>query len=122
MTDNLFKKGKFDRSSRIDFYTYKCTFLAVAMIKGFVKALETYLPYLNPTATTTITYQENLRKWKLAWSWMTLTLEGAPAGILKRTVTQDPFDAWSALCARYKPSMVEAYNQISWDFENCVME
>ena len=56
MMDNLFKMGKFDRSSRLDFYTYKHTFLAVAMIKGFDKALEASLPYLNPTATTTTTY------------------------------------------------------------------
>ena len=122
MTDDLFKMGKFNGSSKLDFYTYKRTFLAVAMIKGFDEALEASLPYLNPTTATTATYRENLRKRKLAWSWMTLTLEGAPAGILERTTTQDPFDAWSALCARYEPSTVEAYNQISRDFENCVME
>ena len=48
--------GKFDGSSKLDFYTYKHTFLAVAMIKGFDKALEASLPYLNPTTATATTY------------------------------------------------------------------
>src|SRR5688572_1485184 len=53
---------------------------------------------------------------------MTLTLEGAPAGILERTMSGNPFNTWAALCTKYKPSTVEAYSQISWDFENCIME
>ena len=53
---------------------------------------------------------------------MTLTLEGAPAAILERTTKGNLFDAWTTLCTQYKPTTIEAYNQISQDLENFTME
>ena len=53
---------------------------------------------------------------------MTLTLEGTPATILEQTTSGDPFDAWTALCAQYEPTTIEAYNQISRNLENCTLE
>ena len=52
MTDNMFKMGKFDGSSKLNFHTYKRTFLTVAMIKGFDEALVASLSITLVTATT----------------------------------------------------------------------
>ena len=52
MTDDMFKMGKFDGSSKLNFHTYKRTFLAVAMLKGFDEALDTSLLITPITATT----------------------------------------------------------------------
>ena len=52
----MFKMGKFDGSSKLNFYTYKCIFLAVAMIKGFDEALDASLlitPIMAKTYKTT---------------------------------------------------------------------
>ena len=56
MIDNMFKMGKFDGSSKLNFHTYKCTFLAIAMIKGSDEALDASLTITTITGTTTTTH------------------------------------------------------------------
>src|SRR5688572_4987695 len=119
MTDDMFKIGKFDGTTRLDFHTYKRSFMAVAMIKGFDEALERLLNVSNPMA---MSYEDNMRKRKMAWSYLTLTLVGIPAAIVKRTTSGDPCDAWAALCNKYEPNTVEAFNQITRDMEMCKLE
>ena len=109
MTDNMFKTGKFDGSSKLNFQTYKRTLLAVAGIKDFDDALNQSLPINNPRIAD---YPDYVCKWKLAWSYLSLTLDGPAAAVLDRTTSKEPYDARQALCAKYKPATVEAYNQI----------
>src|SRR5688572_11995025 len=119
MSDNMFHILVFDRSSKVDFHTYKRAFEAVAMIKQFNEAIEGSLPIGNPAVAS---YVDNICKRKLAWSYMTLSLKGAPAAILETTASRDPFDTWTALCSQHKPNTIEAYNQIMRDMENCILE
>lgn len=119
MSDNMFHIPVFDGSSKVDFHTYKRAFEAVAMIKQFDEAIEGSLSIANPAV---VTYADNLRKRKLAWSYMTLSLKGAPAAILERTASRDPFVAWTALCSQYEPNTIKAYNQIMRDMENCILK
>ena len=42
--------------------------------------------------------------------------------VLNRTTSRDPYDAWQALCAKYEPTTVEAYNQIIRDMEMCELK
>src|SRR5688500_8521511 len=119
MSENMFQIPVFDGSSKVDFHTYKRAFEAVAMIKQFDKVIASSLSIANPGVAS---HANNVCKRKLAWSYMTLSLKGAPAAILKRTTTRDPFDAWTALCSRYEPNTIKAYNQIMRDMENCILK
>ena len=90
MTDNMFKMGKTNGSTKLDFQTYKQTLSAVAGIKDFGNALLWSLPIANPAVAS---YQNNIQKWKLAWNYLKMTLDGSATAVMERTTTGDPYDA-----------------------------
>lgn len=77
------------------------------------------LSIANPLSAN---YSENLKKRKLAWSHLLITLEGAPLALVEKISNGDPRDAWVALCDWYEPNSVEAFTQITRDLKNCTLE
>ena len=59
----MFKMGKFDRSSQVDFQTYKRTMLGITGIKDFDNVPNQSLPINN---SRIVDYPDNVWKRKLA--------------------------------------------------------
>ena len=120
MAEEVIRNLRFDGTDKLAFYRYKRQLLACGGIKGgFDEALLRSLSIANPLAQR---YEDNLKKRKLALSHLYLTLDGAPLALVETQTDDDPSVAWTALCARYKPTTVDAYTQITREMENCTLE
>ena len=96
MADKAAKNLKFDSTERLGFPRYKRQLLAIGGIKGgFDEALERSL---QVPSTLLVHHNDILKKRKLAWSYLYLTLDGAPLALVKKQTSTDPSVAWKALC------------------------
>ena len=96
MADEAAKNLKFDGTERLGFHRYKRQLLAIGGIKGgFDEALIQTLPIPSVISSG---HDDVIRKRKLAWSYLYLTLDGAPLAMVERQTSQDPTVAWKALC------------------------
>lgn len=120
MADKAAKNLKFNGTERLGFPRYKRQLLAIGGIKGgFDEALENSLPIPSSISAH---YKEVVKKRKFAWSYLYLTLDGAPLALVKKQTSNNPSVAWKALCDRYEPNTVEAFTQITREMEACVLE
>lgn len=125
MGDNITKQiTKFDGTDSTIFQRYSTKLLAVGALKsGFDQALEQDLNIsttFNQVHTQAI-QEENVKKRRIAWRYLLLTLEEEPLLLVEETATRNPFNAWVQLNATYMSTLTDMYTKMTTKLESLVM-
>ena len=108
------KIKKFDGSERHDWPDVAKKMLAIGGIKGgWDEALETKLD---------MTDAANKKLNKLAWSYLTIMLEGEALSELDTITGRNAYEAWKHLVTKYEPVDDKAYADLEMKFAQCEME
>ena len=108
------KINKFDGTERHDWPEFEKKMLAIGGIKGgWDEALEKQLDMTDP---------DNVKLNKLAWSYLTIMLEGEALSELDTVAGRNAYDAWKHLKTKYEPVDDKAYANLEMKFVQCEMK
>lgn len=110
LAENALQMLKFDGRKKMDFSQYKERMIAIGVLNdNYHEALHALLPEIDANNNS---IDENIKKNKITWTFLVLSLEGPPL-MLARQTPNNPHEAWTALINQYEPKDTDAYTRLA---------